>query len=62
MLILNSKNGIIMETLRLSTGIAGRSPRIAPTEALQYQDWVIPPKVCLSYPDYVLCSNVKWFF
>ena len=34
-----------METLRLSTGIASRSPRIAPTEALVYKDYIIPPGV-----------------
>lgn len=41
----NLKYGIIMETLRISTGIGGRSPRVAPTEALQYRDYVIPPGV-----------------
>lgn len=46
----NLKNGIIMETLRISTGIGGRSPRVAPTEALQYQDYVIPPGVSQPEP------------
>lgn len=59
MLIIDSKNGIVMETLRLSTGIAGRSPRTAPTEALQYEEYVIPPKVCFPYSDFSLCGNIK---
>lgn len=37
--------GVVLETLRLSTGIASRSPRIAPTETLVYKDYTIAPGV-----------------
>lgn len=37
--------GVVYVSLRFSTGISGRSPRIAPTESLVYQDFVIPPGV-----------------
>ncbi|KAL4876881.1 cytochrome P450 [Aspergillus karnatakaensis] len=36
-------SGVVHESLRLSTGIANRSARVAPTEALIYNGYTIPP-------------------
>ncbi|CAI7605546.1 unnamed protein product [Penicillium pancosmium] len=36
-------SSIVLETMRLATGVTMRCPRIAPTEALVYEDYVIPP-------------------
>ncbi|KAJ0414237.1 cytochrome P450 [Aspergillus carlsbadensis] len=36
-------SGVVNESLRLSTGIANRSARVAPTEALVYKGVTIPP-------------------
>lgn len=44
------QSAVIKETLRLSTGAASRSPRIAPTETLVYKDYTIPPGVCCTLP------------
>lgn len=41
---LNSRQGFL-ETLRISTGVASPSPRVASTETLIYKDYVIPPGV-----------------
>lgn len=42
----------------MSTGIATRSPRVAPTEALVYKNHIIPAGVCVgivtSFAEYVL--------
>jgi cytochrome P450 len=40
-------SGTVYESLRCSTGISARSPRIAPTETLVYNDYQIPPGVSL---------------
>ncbi|KAF9885046.1 hypothetical protein FE257_000777 [Aspergillus nanangensis] len=45
-------SGFVCEALRLSTGIASRSARVAPTEALVYKDYVIPPKTLVSQTNY----------
>lgn len=42
---LNSRQGVFLETLRISTGVASRSPRVASTETLIYKDYVIPSGV-----------------
>lgn len=39
------QTAVINEGLRLSYGVTTRLPRVAPTEALVYKDWVIPPGV-----------------
>ncbi|GLA25618.1 hypothetical protein AnigIFM63326_002359 [Aspergillus niger] len=36
-------SGVINESMRLSTGVSSRMPRVAPTEALVYKEHVIPP-------------------
>lgn len=41
-------SGTVYESLRCSTGISSRSPRIAPTETLVYKDYQIPPGVSLT--------------
>lgn len=46
---LNSRQGFFLETLRISTGVASRSARVAPTETLIYKDYVIPPGVSKLY-------------
>jgi hypothetical protein len=42
------QTGVINEALRLSYGVAFRSARVCPTEAMVYQNYVIPPGVSLS--------------
>ncbi|PWY79270.1 cytochrome P450 [Aspergillus heteromorphus CBS 117.55] len=39
---------VINESLRLSYGIIMRLPRVAPTETLQYKDYVLPPGTPMS--------------
>lgn len=39
------QSAFINECLRLAYGITARLPRVAPTEALQYQEYTIPPGV-----------------
>ncbi|KAJ5737491.1 uncharacterized protein N7483_002616 [Penicillium malachiteum] len=36
-------SGVVNECIRMSTGVAARSPRIAPNEALVYGEYIIPP-------------------
>ncbi|KAL1990476.1 hypothetical protein VTN49DRAFT_6315 [Thermomyces lanuginosus] len=43
---------VINEGLRLSYGVTTRLPRVAPTEALVYKDWVIPPGTPVSESAY----------
>jgi cytochrome P450 len=44
-----NQTGIVNEALRLSHGLVTRLPRIAPTEALRYNDYLIPPGVTSQY-------------
>ncbi|GKZ16483.1 hypothetical protein AbraIFM66951_000289 [Aspergillus brasiliensis] len=44
-------SGVINESLRLSTGVSSRIPRVAPTEALVYKEHVIPPGVRAIFPN-----------
>ncbi|KAJ5461744.1 cytochrome monooxygenase aflU [Penicillium daleae] len=53
--------GVILETLRLSTGIASRSPRKAPTEALVYKDYTIPPGTLISQTNYFVLMDPSIF-
>ncbi|KAI0193125.1 cytochrome P450 [Astrocystis sublimbata] len=39
--------GIVKETLRIAT-VTARMTRVAPDEALQYEDWVMPPGTAVS--------------
>ncbi|KAL5364358.1 cytochrome P450 [Aspergillus floccosus] len=54
-------SGVVLETLRLSTGIASRSPRIAPTEALEYKGYVIPPRTLVSETNYFVLMDPNIF-
>ncbi|KAJ5716367.1 hypothetical protein N7493_008278 [Penicillium malachiteum] len=36
-------SGVVSECIRMSTGVASRSPRVAPHEALVYGEFTIPP-------------------
>ncbi|OOQ91241.1 Trichodiene oxygenase [Penicillium brasilianum] len=53
--------GVVLETLRLSTGIASRSPRVAPTEALVYKDYTIPPGTLISQTNYFVLMDPNIF-
>ncbi|KAF9893154.1 hypothetical protein FE257_012566 [Aspergillus nanangensis] len=54
-------SGVVGETLRLSTGISSRSPRVAPSEALVYKDYVIPPKTLVSETNYFILMDPSIF-
>lgn len=40
-----NQSAVINEGIRLMYGVTTRLPRVAPNEALKYNDWVIPPGV-----------------
>jgi cytochrome P450 len=48
-------SGVVYEALRVSTGISTRSPRIAPTETLVYNDYQIPPGVSGNVSPETIC-------
>ncbi|KAJ5986495.1 cytochrome monooxygenase aflU [Penicillium sp. IBT 35674x] len=54
-------SGVILETLRLSTGIANRSPRVAPTETLIYKGHTIPPGTLISQTNYFVLMDPEIF-
>ncbi|RLL95402.1 hypothetical protein CFD26_102729 [Aspergillus turcosus] len=54
-------SGVIAESLRLSTGIASRSARVAPTEALVYKNYTIPPGTPVSETHYFLLMDPEIF-
>ncbi|PIG81948.1 cytochrome P450 [Aspergillus arachidicola] len=54
-------SGVISESLRLSTGIANRSSRVAPTEALVYKDYTIPPGTPVSETNYFTLMDPEIF-
>ncbi|KAJ0426891.1 cytochrome P450 [Aspergillus carlsbadensis] len=41
-------SGVVNESLRLSTGIANRSARVAPTDVLTYKGYILPPGTVMS--------------
>ncbi|GLI81039.1 hypothetical protein PoHVEF18_009408 [Penicillium ochrochloron] len=53
--------GVVLETLRLSTGIASRSPRRAPTEALVYKNHTIPAGSLISQTNYFVLMDPNIF-
>lgn len=53
------QSSVILETMRLSTGVTMRCPRVAPTEALVYEDYVIPAGVSIQNPETDLFSISK---
>ncbi|KAL3471771.1 cytochrome P450 [Aspergillus californicus] len=54
-------SGVVNESLRLSTGIANRSARVAPTEALVYNGITIPPGTVMSQIHYFILMNPEVF-
>ncbi|OQE14875.1 hypothetical protein PENSTE_c032G03956 [Penicillium steckii] len=60
-------SGVVYESMRLSTGIASRSPRVAPTEALVYNDtqnnkeYIIPPGTLISETNYFVLNDPLLF-
>ncbi|RAL16880.1 cytochrome P450 [Aspergillus homomorphus CBS 101889] len=54
-------SGVVNETLRLSTGIASYSPRVAPTEALQYKGYTIPPGTPVGQTHYFILMDPNIF-
>ncbi|GAD93895.1 benzoate 4-monooxygenase cytochrome P450, putative [Paecilomyces variotii No. 5] len=52
---------VINEGLRLSYGVTTRLPRVAPTEALRYKDWVIPPGTPVSESSYFVHMDPSIF-
>ncbi|KAJ5495040.1 cytochrome monooxygenase aflU [Penicillium diatomitis] len=53
--------GVVLETFRLATGIASRSPRVAPSEALVYKDYTIPPGHMVSQVNYFVLMDPTIF-
>lgn len=51
------QTAVINEGIRLMFGVTTRLPRVSPTEALRYKDWVIPPGVSL-FANTCLCLKV----
>ncbi|KAF9883416.1 hypothetical protein FE257_003499 [Aspergillus nanangensis] len=54
-------SAVVSETFRLGTGIASRSPRIAPTEALVYKEYVIPPGTLVSETNHFILRDSSIF-
>ncbi|KAJ5416866.1 uncharacterized protein N7487_000416 [Penicillium crustosum] len=54
-------SAVVWETLRVSTGIASRSPRVAPTEALVYKNHVIPAGTPVSEIHYFVLTDPQIF-
>ncbi|KAJ6070453.1 hypothetical protein N7467_011772 [Penicillium canescens] len=54
-------SAVVWETLRVSTGIASRSPRVAPTEALVYKNYTIPPGTRVSETNYFVLTDPEIF-
>ncbi|KAJ5182693.1 hypothetical protein N7492_000309 [Penicillium capsulatum] len=52
---------VALETFRLSTGIASRSPRAAPLEALRYKEYVIPPKTAVGCTNHFVLTDPEIF-
>ncbi|OKL60205.1 hypothetical protein UA08_04932 [Talaromyces atroroseus] len=52
---------VIKEGLRLSYGVTTRLPRVSPTEALQYKDWIIPPGTPVSESSYFVHMDPSIF-
>lgn len=54
-------NGVILEANRLSFGLTGRNPRIAPGESLHYRQYVIPPGTPVSMSTLCIHTNETVF-
>ncbi len=54
-------SAVISEGLRTSYGVTTRLPRVAPSEALRYKNWVIPPGTPVSETCYFVLMNPMIF-
>ena len=54
-------NSVILEANRLSFGLTGRNPRIAPGESLHYRQYVIPPGTPVSMSTLCIHTNETVF-
>ncbi|KAL4863675.1 cytochrome P450 [Aspergillus spectabilis] len=54
-------SGVISKSLRLSTGVANRSPQAAPTEALVYKGYTIPPGTPVSETHHLILMDPEIF-
>ena len=54
-------NSVILEANRLSFGLTGRNPRIAPDESLRYRQYVIPPGTPVSTSTLCIHTNETVF-
>lgn len=54
-------SAIIKEGLRMSYGVVSRMPRVSPTEALRYKEWVIPSNTPVSMNNMDMHDNPSVF-
>ncbi|KAJ5343079.1 hypothetical protein MYU51_016283 [Penicillium brevicompactum] len=54
-------SAFVWETLRVSTGISSRSARVAPSEALVYKSYTIPPGTPVSETNYFVLTDPEIF-
>lgn len=54
-------NSVILEANRLSFGLTGRNPRIAPNETLHYRQYAIPPGTPVSMSSLCIHTDEKVF-
>jgi len=54
-------NAVMDEGFRLSYGSMHRLSRSHPTESLQYNEWIIPPRTPVGYSSYLVHNNPKLF-
>ena len=54
-------NSVILEANRLSFGLTGRNPRIAPSETLHYHQYAIPPGTPVSMSTLCIHTDEKVF-
>lgn len=54
-------NACTREAVRLSYGVAARSPRISPNMPMQYRKWIIPAGIPVSMTIYDVCHDERIF-
>ncbi|RJE21131.1 Cytochrome P450 [Aspergillus sclerotialis] len=54
-------SAVVNESLRMSIGISDASPRVAPTESLVYNNYVIPPGTMVSQVHYFILTDPTIF-
>ncbi|KAK8130693.1 trichodiene oxygenase [Apiospora kogelbergensis] len=58
---MNTKTGVVKESIRLSHGPVTRLPRVATEETLQYKEYAIPPGTPVSQISYFVHTNEDIF-